>query len=324
MLLLILSNSPWGLSKLRGGGVPTSDIDPSGPRICHLLLLLIYLSAPPFFPRFMDRSFRFFSPRIYPLSPPSFTCQWRFSLSLHPLLTPSSLAFLRSDRPPGHRSCPPATNACLRFPPILGGPKEFPTRDVPTLSRLVTSPCLPQPVPRFLSAPGFSCTGVPSSLCLIHQPPPPPCQPRSAAHPPASPVCRNHVLLSPVPCVSASPSQCSALSLGVVWSYSLLVSFCAKTWDLGASTSWRLLDQSLSPALICHANAVNPRVYARCGQHISSEKIYIWLLDPNYFFWSNVFLFTVWATPYVITYQMGAKGEVKYIENIHGKSGTRI
>ena len=58
LLRLILSISPWGLSKLWGGGVPISDIDHSGPRICRLLLhtlirpphpplLLSYVTSPP-------------------------------------------------------------------------------------------------------------------------------------------------------------------------------------------------------------------------------------------------------------------------------------
>ena len=45
LLLLILATSPWGLSELWGGGVPTSDIDHSGPRIRHLFLCT--LISPP-------------------------------------------------------------------------------------------------------------------------------------------------------------------------------------------------------------------------------------------------------------------------------------
>ena len=46
VLLLILSASPWGLSELWGGGVPTSDMDHSGPRT-HRLLLLFNLALLP-------------------------------------------------------------------------------------------------------------------------------------------------------------------------------------------------------------------------------------------------------------------------------------
>ena len=46
VLLLILSTIPWGLSKLWGGGVPTLDIDHSGPRICRLLLRTLINPAP--------------------------------------------------------------------------------------------------------------------------------------------------------------------------------------------------------------------------------------------------------------------------------------
>ena len=48
LLLLILVTSPWGLSELWGGGVPTPDIDHSGPSLCRLILRsLIIGPAPP-------------------------------------------------------------------------------------------------------------------------------------------------------------------------------------------------------------------------------------------------------------------------------------
>ena len=48
MLLLLLATSPWGLSKLWGGGVPTSYFDHYWPRLCHLFLLrLPIVPVPP-------------------------------------------------------------------------------------------------------------------------------------------------------------------------------------------------------------------------------------------------------------------------------------
>ena len=45
-LLLILATSPWGLSKSWGAGVPTLDIDHSGPSLCCLLLRTLIVPAP--------------------------------------------------------------------------------------------------------------------------------------------------------------------------------------------------------------------------------------------------------------------------------------
>ena len=58
LFLLVLATSPWGLSKLWGGGVPTSNIEHSGPRL-HRLLLLFNLSLLPhlFFSHCPDVSF---------------------------------------------------------------------------------------------------------------------------------------------------------------------------------------------------------------------------------------------------------------------------
>ena len=48
MFLLLLATSPWGLSKLWGGGVPTPDIDHSGPRLsCLLFCILLIGTVPP-------------------------------------------------------------------------------------------------------------------------------------------------------------------------------------------------------------------------------------------------------------------------------------
>ena len=62
LLLLILDTSVWGFSTLWGGGIPTSDIANSAPRLCLLLLLFNYSFRPTFFfSRFLDRTF----PLIY-------------------------------------------------------------------------------------------------------------------------------------------------------------------------------------------------------------------------------------------------------------------
>ena len=47
LLLFILSISLWGLSKLWGGGVTTSEIDHSGPRINCLMLRTLIKPPPP-------------------------------------------------------------------------------------------------------------------------------------------------------------------------------------------------------------------------------------------------------------------------------------
>ena len=68
LLLLILYNSPWGLSELWVGGVPTSYIDHSGPSICCLLLRTLInppwtLLIPSYVPSYLSYS-------------PSCLCTW--------------------------------------------------------------------------------------------------------------------------------------------------------------------------------------------------------------------------------------------------------
>ena len=75
-VLLVLSTSPWCLSGLWGGGVPTLDINQCVPRICHLLLrTLINPSWPLLLPSYFP------SP---PLSSPSCLCTVS---SNHPSIT---------------------------------------------------------------------------------------------------------------------------------------------------------------------------------------------------------------------------------------------
>ena len=47
------------------------------------------------------------------------------SLSLCARFSPLHIAQSRSDHPPGRRPRPLAATACVRFPSLLGGPKEF-------------------------------------------------------------------------------------------------------------------------------------------------------------------------------------------------------
>ena len=65
LLLLILATSPWGLSRLWGGGVPTLEIDHSGPRIRRLLLRSLIIG-------------------LAPLSPPAVRCPASPAVVLHP------------------------------------------------------------------------------------------------------------------------------------------------------------------------------------------------------------------------------------------------
>ena len=71
-MLFILATSPWGLSKLRGGGVPTSYIYHSGPMPCRLLLRAPIELTPP--------------------SPPVIRCTVSPAIFLHPASA--------QDRPP--------------------------------------------------------------------------------------------------------------------------------------------------------------------------------------------------------------------------------
>ena len=105
-------------------------------------------------------------PGPIPYFPPDCTCQRRFSLSLHPLLTPLSrpVAVIFSTwtaLPPAGRHC---SSALLSYA-VCGIPRSSLRKPcLPPLSSC--PPCRPLPVPRSLLAPGFSRTGVPSSLCL--------------------------------------------------------------------------------------------------------------------------------------------------------------
>ena len=135
---------------------------------------ILHLYSSPSSPHFLLPFSGLLIPFIYPSGPipyrpPYFTRQRRFSISLHPLLPPTSLVRSWSDCPPGRRSCPPSATACLRFPPLTGVPKEFLAQAVPDFTRLVFSSCRLRPVPRYLLAPVLSRPGVPPSLCL---PPP--------------------------------------------------------------------------------------------------------------------------------------------------------
>ena len=72
LMLLIMATSPLGLSKLWGGGIPTSYIDHSGPMLRRLLLcsLLIGLT-PPYSPFF---AFSASQPSSYVLPPHGIHC----------------------------------------------------------------------------------------------------------------------------------------------------------------------------------------------------------------------------------------------------------
>ena len=130
-------------------------------------------SPPP--PR--PNSFRF--PTFHPLTP----FRYLFAPS-----SPPQLAWARSDHLPGRHPHLLASTVRLRFPPLIGGLKEFLTRacDCYPLSgcppfavfKLCPGPCQPQ---------GFSRLRVPSSLCLT-----------------LSPVC----LLPPLPALADGPVPC--------------------------------------------------------------------------------------------------------------------
>ena len=151
LLLMILSTSPWGLSELWGGGVPTLEIHHSGPRIrCLLLRTLINPPRPPLF----------FS---YVPSPPSSStvllCMWssvhpgvtrprpRIPIKLRPL--PPLIQHHRSlTLPPLHRPHHACQISVAAAPMLL--PKyilAWPSAAVPRLSGATTAHA-PSPRPR--------------------------------------------------------------------------------------------------------------------------------------------------------------------------------
>ena len=129
------------------------------------IILLSSPSAPQFLLPFSGSFIPFLpSPRPIPYHPPSFNCRRRLSLSLHQLLTPH-LAWSQSERQPGWCPCLPASTAHLRCIPLPGSPRSFSCDPVSAFPCLVVPPFPSSTCAiRYLSAPGFSRPGVPSSL----------------------------------------------------------------------------------------------------------------------------------------------------------------
>ena len=114
------------------------------------------------------------APSIFNLSTPL------LSLYATTSTPPPPLIRSRSNHPPGRR---PFLRASARhrssaLPSHSGQPKGVPHASLCLPSPIwLPPPCLPHPVPRSLSSPGFSSPGVPPSLCLppsTSTPPPPP------------------------------------------------------------------------------------------------------------------------------------------------------
>ena len=248
------------MTKLWGDGVPALVRDCYSLRLCHFYTTL--LQPPPASP--VSTVFWISVP------PPP-----RTELLLLPHLSPFNAAYLslctrlspptRPDveRPSTWAAPPPAgLHRSSALPSLAGGHKELPAQ---AYDCRPSFGCPPFAVldPRLgpCQTQGFSRPRVGPFLPL------PPSVARMSAPPPAGlnrrpsplPVPRGLrcVLLSPVPCASASPSPCSVPSLGVFWSLiSLRMSFCARSRGQGASTPWQLLAQDLAPTLLGHAVAI--------------------------------------------------------------------
>ena len=156
--------------------------------------------------------------RTFPLLPTLFYLYTPL-LSLFAPVSPSHIAWARSDRPPGQSPHLPASTARMRFPPLLGSPRSSLREPVSPFPCLVAPPLTSSTFTiRSLSAPELSCPGVPFFLCLpppSASPPLPSCWPRPAAHSLAVPGWWSFVIYPPAPCASTSPSLCFAPSLDV-------------------------------------------------------------------------------------------------------------
>ena len=148
-MLLVLTTSPWGFSKLWDGGVPTSDIYHSGPRL-RCLLLLLSLALPPHLIILPFYGY-FFLP--YFLPPPHLQ---HFLFEYLSIFTPPNLLSWCKTPPTW------TLTASTSFPCLLCRVPEYSAIPVPVHSPF----CRPRPAPRSLSAPlEFACCG---SLCVRH------------------------------------------------------------------------------------------------------------------------------------------------------------
>ena len=132
------------------------------------LRLHFYLVLPThnFLYRFLDCSFRFLSPRTYPLSPSIFHLLTTLLSLFAPAYPPSSC--LGAERP-SNCTAPPhvVLHILSALSSLLGSPRSSLREPVSAFPCLV-APHFPSSTCaiRSLSAPGFSSTGVPSSLCM--------------------------------------------------------------------------------------------------------------------------------------------------------------
>ena len=106
LLLMILTTSALGLSKLWGCGIPTSNIFHYAPRI-RRLLLLFNLALPPhfFFYRFLDCSFPPLS-YLLPVHSRSSLIPYKCSLTLHLLYWCEALTTWTSTAPADRHPLP--------------------------------------------------------------------------------------------------------------------------------------------------------------------------------------------------------------------------
>ena len=151
LLLLKTSTSAWGLSRLWGGGIPTSDIDHYAPRLWRLTLYFNLAITPQFFIlTFLDCSFP-----PYCLSPPHpqlFIVEDILFQSLpisSPVRSAAHLGLYAPSKCQPQPLIPAPLSTCLCFPPF---------------SVTVSSP-------RLLP---LACTQVPVSpwgVCLLRVPP---------------------------------------------------------------------------------------------------------------------------------------------------------
>ena len=157
-LLLVMDTSPWGLSEIWGGWVPTSDIDHSGPRL-RRLLLLFSLALPPhlflllFFVSLFSPSF-LPPPHLYPFL---FEALSIFTRSPPPLPVRSAahLDVVRTRRPSASAACPCAPRRVPGYRSRSGLLPPFPSLSC-TQVHFFTWGVSPSQVPPHICLPSLS------------------------------------------------------------------------------------------------------------------------------------------------------------------------
>ena len=114
-MLFLLATNPWGLYELWGGGVPTKDIDNSGPSLRHLLLRILLSGPAPPSPPAVQCPSSLAVVFCLPLLPPpqDHLPTWVYPVFVPEYQNPFSLPFLTHHHPkPTHPPLPFPRHAC--------------------------------------------------------------------------------------------------------------------------------------------------------------------------------------------------------------------